>query len=205
MSLLKKEVVFELSRGELLNSNAMPNHYIVKSKIASNLRNMAADIGVLEHIDPIKAQERLNAINHEAEIATAKARTRKRMNKKGESEEAIKEELDKIDLLHHEVKSSEIKCPFLFEKFKVVVTVCPPSKRRFDPPNLYPTIKHLIDGFTDSSWWEDDQYTNLLEMSFRYGGLSGSKDKFKIILNFEEVTENDINQYIINPELMTEE
>lgn len=34
----------------------------------------------------------------------------------------------------------------------------PKPAARFDPPNLYPTVKPLIDGFTDAGYWTDDDY-----------------------------------------------
>lgn len=39
---------------------------------------------------------------------------------------------------------------------------------RFDAPNLYPTIKPIIDGFTDAGLWEDDDYKHIRDTTFRY-------------------------------------
>lgn len=74
-----------------------------------------------------------------------------------------------------------------FNKFKITVYVCPPTRRRMDPPNLYPTLKPIIDGLTDAGLWEDDDYTRLIEVSFRYGGLSGVKSEYILKLDIEEV------------------
>lgn len=77
----------------------------------------------------------------------------------------------------------------LFEEFTVLVLVCPPTRRTIDPPNLYPTVKPLVDGLTDNNWWEDDDWTHMKRMSFEYGGLSerrGQKGDFQIILEIEE-------------------
>jgi len=57
----------------------------------------------------------------------------------------------------------------------VKVIVYSPTKRRLDPPNIYPTVKALIDGFTDGGLWVDDNHEVIKSMSFEYGGLSGSK------------------------------
>lgn len=58
-----------------------------------------------------------------------------------------------------------------FDKAEVEVVVYAPTRRRLDPPNLYPTVKHLIDGLTDAKLWEDDDWRHLIKMSFVYGGL----------------------------------
>lgn len=67
----------------------------------------------------------------------------------------------------------------------VAVTVYAPTRRRLDPPNLYPTVKALIDGLTDANLWPDDNHEVIKMMSFRYGGLSGESGKFKIVLDIE--------------------
>lgn len=69
----------------------------------------------------------------------------------------------------------------------VAVTVYAPTRRRLDPPNLYPTVKALIDGLTDGNLWTDDNHKVIKEMSFRYGGVSGVPKKFKFVLEVEEV------------------
>ena len=69
---------------------------------------------------------------------------------------------------------------------KVIVTVYGATNRRLDPPNLYPTVKALIDGLTDGNLWTDDNHKVIKEMSFRYGGVSGVPKKFKFVLEVEE-------------------
>lgn len=80
---------------------------------------------------------------------------------------------------------------YLFSKYTVDVIVYSPSKRRLDPPNLYPTVKHVIDGLTDANIWEDDDYTHMTKMSFSYGGLSELPDTFilKIIIKGDVMNE----------------
>jgi crossover junction endodeoxyribonuclease RusA len=64
-----------------------------------------------------------------------------------------------------------------------------PTKRRYDPPNFYPTVKALIDGMTDSKVWTDDNYKVIRLISFEHGGLSGNKN-YKIEFEIKEF-END--------------
>lgn len=81
----------------------------------------------------------------------------------------------------------DLKIDYKFNKFKVVVYVCPPTRRRLDPANFYGSVKPVIDQLTDNGWWEDDDWQHLDEMSFKYGGLSEIKSCFKFILEIQEV------------------
>ena len=57
----------------------------------------------------------------------------------------------------------------------VIITVCPPSRRRMDPPNLYPTVKALIDGLTDAGLWSDDNGHIIQAMTFKLGDVTQDK------------------------------
>lgn len=86
------------------------------------------------------------------------------------------------------------------EYYKVTTYVHPPTRRRIDPPNLSPTTKALIDGLTDSGLWIDDDFSHLLETSFKYGGLSNEKDFFKFILNIQEISLEESKNYVLSPD-----
>lgn len=94
----------------------------------------------------------------------------------------------KLRQLAYEVGLMENK---KFNLFEIDVKILPPTRRRLDPPNLYPTVKPILDGLTDSDLWEDDDWKHLRKLSFEYGGLSGIKDCYKIILNIKEIKENE--------------
>lgn len=85
-----------------------------------------------------------------------------------------------------------------FNQFKIMVTVMPPTRSHLDPPNLYPTVKALIDGFTDAGFWNDDNFRHLAEVGFRYGGLSGEKRVYKLILDMEEIEPQNLDEYIMD-------
>lgn len=55
----------------------------------------------------------------------------------------------------------------------VTITIDPPTSRRMDPPNWYPSIKALIDGMTDAGLWTDDNKDVIKAMTFVYGSVSG--------------------------------
>lgn len=200
MTAVKKRLVFDLLRTDTLNSNSMPSHHIMKSKIASALRRAGANAGVAAHTHPEEAAAYLEFLTAENDLLAHKGRTRKRMNKAGATEDEINEQMARLDAERAEVVAltgSTPAPPYLFDKFTVRVTVCAPTRRRMDPPNFYPTVKALIDGLTDAAWWEDDNFSQLLEMSFRYGGLSGKDNTFTLIVDIEECDDID---FITAPE-----
>lgn len=193
----KESIEFVINKKYILNSNVTLHHF-QKAKIAAHLRNLASDEGIQRHPERDLADLRLTEIKEIAAKTLAKSRARKAMNKKGETEEDIIERLNEIEEEYGKIDTTEV--PYIFNHFKITLTACPPTKRRMDPPNLYPTLKALIDGLTDASWWIDDQFANLVEVSFKYGGISGEKDHFKLTLDIEEV--NNLEDYVLSPELV---
>lgn len=57
-----------------------------------------------------------------------------------------------------------------FDHCNVRIVIYPPTERRVDPPNFYPTVKPLIDGLTDASVWDDDDWKHVNEMTFAHAG-----------------------------------
>lgn len=70
---------------------------------------------------------------------------------------------------------------------EVTVTIYSPTKSKLDPPNLYPTVKAIIDGMTDAGIWTDDNYKVIKKLSFVYGGLSEEKGHYQFVFDIEEV------------------
>lgn len=152
-------LVFEIPVKRILNSNQR-NHYLNKGSRAARLRREAALRGIALHHDPALAGDRYDAL------------TARRANKSTGSEGA----------------SAPVACtPVFTGPVRVVVHVCPPTAQRCDPPNLYPTVKALIDGLTDASWWVDDDYKTIPVMEFRYGGKSGVRSAYRMVLTITPV------------------
>ncbi|HEM3542655.1 hypothetical protein [Streptococcus suis] len=70
---------------------------------------------------------------------------------------------------------------------EVTVTIYSPTKSKLDPPNLYPTVKAIIDGMTDAGIWTDDNHKVIKKLSFVYGGLSKEKGHYRLVFDIEEV------------------
>lgn len=65
----------------------------------------------------------------------------------------------------------------------IIVRVCPPTMRRMDAANWYPTVKPIIDGFTDMGLFEDDNNNVVTSIVFMGGEKSGGKDyRFDLII-----------------------
>lgn len=73
---------------------------------------------------------------------------------------------------------------------EVSITVYKPTKRRLDTPNLYPTVKAIIDGMTEAGVWVDDDDDVIRAITFRPGGLSGIKGQYRLIFEIERVTDD---------------
>lgn len=205
---MTRRIEFHLTRKELLNSNVTV-HRMVASKIVKNLRSLAAKRGIAEH-DPANralAELRYADIQEEQRQSLEKTRLVKRLNKqikaaktpeaKLELQHELEEKLEDFEHATSDVDRHGVE--FLYHTVKVTVTVCPPTRRRIDPPNLWPTVKPLLDGLTDASWWYDDDFTHVVETSFRYGGTSGVSGQYDIILEFTEVDNSD-GTYITSTE-----
>lgn len=70
---------------------------------------------------------------------------------------------------------------------EVSVTVYKPTNRRLDTPNLYPTVKAIIDGMTEAGVWVDDDDDVIRAITFRPGGLSGIKGQYRLIFEIERI------------------
>lgn len=63
------------------------------------------------------------------------------------------------------------------------VIIYPPTERRMDAPNWYPTVKALIDGLTDAGVFEDDNNKVIRSMTFIPGSVTTNKKyRFEIII-----------------------
>lgn len=198
---MRKLLTFIIPKENILNSNSYKNlHWAIKGKKTEYLRNLAINEG-LKHHDANNIEAVNNQLDYLKDLsnqATAKSRRTKALQKSGLSAKEIKEKVAE-EFAEEEIKRVGDAPETLFNQFSILVTVCPPTRRRIDPVNLYPTVKAIIDGLTDSAWWEDDDSKHLLQISFRYGGLSGEKDKFKLIMDVSEV--EDSSEYILHSEV----
>lgn len=113
-----------------------------------------------------------------------------------------KEMISSNDRLHFRAKASltaklrtlaRFKCklgvnvPYSNKKpCEVIVTIYSPTRRTYDPPNFWPTVKALQDGMTDAGIWTDDNKEVITFTGFRHGGLSGSK-RYRIEIKIEEI------------------
>lgn len=65
------------------------------------------------------------------------------------------------------------------------VVVHPPTRRRMDAANWYPTVKPLIDGLTDAGIFEDDNDKIITSMTFVPGKVTDNK-KYRLEIIIRE-------------------
>lgn len=188
---MRQEISFEIDSSQILNAN-VSKHPMVKSKIASALRNMGSEAGIEMHPEGDSrelAKKHLVAVRQRENFVMLKKRAKARLKKGSKMTE--KELNAQVEETYKDEKPNiapeDVGAKYLFSKYKTTITVSPPTKRRLDPPNLYLTVKPLIDGMTDAAVWEDDSFDYMEEMSFRYGGATGKASKFVIRILVEDI------------------
>lgn len=67
----------------------------------------------------------------------------------------------------------------------MIITVYPPTARRMDSPNWYPTVKALIDGLTDAGVFEDDN-NNVITGYLFLTGPKTDDGKYRFELDIRE-------------------
>lgn len=60
-----------------------------------------------------------------------------------------------------------------------------PHNRRYDPHNLFPTLKAIIDGIVDAGVLEDDDHTHLT-VALTHGGIDRDQPPYLVITIQEE-------------------
>lgn len=181
-------VEFVIDKKKVLNSNQRMMD-IVKSKYVRALRDIAGNHGMTFHPEEHQEDIMLSLADKAAQkrFDIAKRKEKKRLMTVEKLSAARAGQQAEENLSHLVPYVSPVIVPYLFDQVVIKVTVCPPTNRSVDPPNLYPTVKPLIDGMTDAFFWEDDNFKHITELGFRYGGPSGVKDCFKFVFDIVPV------------------
>ena len=73
----------------------------------------------------------------------------------------------------------------------ITIDVQPPTSRRMDAPNWYPTVKALIDGLVDSGLLSDDNNHVIKSTTFESTKLSDTEN-YKLVITLEPIKEGGI-------------
>lgn len=186
-----------------LNSNNMPNNFFVKSKIVKFLRELGAQTTLNAYPtseDKNKALQYLDAREKETAYGVIKRREfkneKKKLNVKTLSKDDIQRIENELEYLLPFIPSTELDMNFMFDVVSLNIIICPPTLRRFDPPNAYPTTKALIDGCVDAGILEDDNHKYLKNYNFQYGGVSPTPKNFTIYFELTKPDPNSKTQII---------
>lgn len=66
---------------------------------------------------------------------------------------------------------------------RIIAHIWKPRRGRYDPMNLWPTLKGAIDGFVEAGLLEDDDYKHVIGPDIRHGGVGPAS----IVFTFEPV------------------
>lgn len=92
--------------------------------------------------------------------------------------------------LANEQHDLSVHTPFSEERpCHMAIVVYPPTSRRMDSPNWYPTVKALIDGLTDAGVFVDDNDKVITSYLFFTGPKTDNK-KYRIELIVREGADN---------------
>lgn len=197
---VRSTMMFSFTGEQILNSNSMPKHTFLLSRKKRVLRKIASQHGSGWHIVPSLAMASVELADIIAERKTAKSRARKDMNTCGTPTSEQAGILGEIDAMYEEHVSGlsafvgeGTHNDYLYDKCKVSVGVSIPTGRDFDPPNLYPTVKPLVDGLTDSLWWVDDNHNIITSTEFHYlpPNMLGNK-MYVLVLTVDAVDDDGI-------------
>lgn len=64
---------------------------------------------------------------------------------------------------------------------RIIATFWKPRNGRYDPNNLWPTVKACVDGFVDAGLLPDDDHKHVIGPDMRHGG----KGEQRIVFTFE--------------------
>lgn len=73
--------------------------------------------------------------------------------------------------------------PDLPKPVQIIAYVWKPINNRYDPGNLYPTAKAIVDGVVDAKWLPDDDRHHVEGPDMRHGGIGPAR----IVLHFVNV------------------
>lgn len=96
-------------------------------------------------------------------------------------------------------------CPTIDKQYSpenpchVTVYVHAPSARKQDPANWNPTIKPILDGFTDAGLWTDDNSDIVKYVTFAMGSYKTTPAKtYKFVLIIEPAKTNPNHEGVID-------
>jgi crossover junction endodeoxyribonuclease RusA len=85
------------------------------------------------------------------------------------------------------MRATQQRIPTFEGRVHIIAHIYKPRGGRWDPNNLWPTIKAAIDGIVDAGVLLDDDHTHLIGPDMRNGGIGNPE----IVLEIIELTEEE--------------
>lgn len=87
-----------------------------------------------------------------------------------------------LDLNRQRKAAGEGPVPAFMGRVRIVAKIWKPKANRFDPNNLHPTTKAIVDGLVSAGLLADDDHKHVLGPDHRYGGTGQAR----VVLRIEE-------------------
>lgn len=194
---MKKALIdFAIPTKEVLNSNTTYKQMIVKSVAVAKVRSFGQIVAVENHEDP-RSIDYVKYNRAMQELSNGKGRLTKKMKSKNATEDEITEAIEAYVAKSNIPDRPEIDYMFN-NKVSVTLVVFPPTRRKMDPPNMWATLKPILDAFTDAGWWEDDNSDFIPITNFARGSrLSSKKDHYEFTLVIQEIGETSVEDLLM--------
>lgn len=79
------------------------------------------------------------------------------------------------------IAARQIDRPDLPKPVRVIAYVWKPRANHYDPNNIYPTCKAILDGIVDANWLPDDDFMHVEGPDMRHGGIGDPRIVFEFV------------------------
>ena len=79
------------------------------------------------------------------------------------------------------IAARQMSVPDLPKPVRLLAYVWKSRANHYDPGNLYPTAKAILDGVVDAGWLPDDDFMHVEGPDMRHGGVGEPRIVFKFV------------------------
>jgi hypothetical protein len=79
------------------------------------------------------------------------------------------------------IAARQVAKPDLPKPVRVIAYIWKPRANHYDPNNLHPTSKAILDGIVDAGWLPDDDFMHVEGPDHRHGGVGEARVVFKFV------------------------
>jgi crossover junction endodeoxyribonuclease RusA len=79
------------------------------------------------------------------------------------------------------IAARQLEKPDLPKPVRAMAYIWKPRANHYDPGNLYPTAKAVLDGIVDAGWLPDDDFMHVEGPDMRHGGVGDPRIVFQFV------------------------